>query len=101
MCSENASTSSSCSGKPWKIRTCAAIAATRKKEQKEPFIEIFEPDNLVREEVEEIEGVMGDESGGLSANKGVAQEDEGNTTPFPERVCVLWVCSIFHGMQML
>lgn len=44
---------------------------------------------MVREEVEEIEGVMGDESGGLSANKGVAQEDEGNTTPFPERVCVL------------
>jgi len=43
---------------------------------------------VVREEVEEIEGVMGDESGGLSANKGVAQEDEGNTTPFPERVCV-------------
>jgi hypothetical protein len=29
---------------------------------------------------------MGDESGGLSANKGVPQEDEGNTTPFPDRV---------------
>ncbi|PNX58033.1 hypothetical protein L195_g058990, partial [Trifolium pratense] len=28
---------------------------------------------------------MGDESGGLSANKGVPQEDEGNTTPFPDR----------------
>ncbi|CAJ2668803.1 unnamed protein product [Trifolium pratense] len=31
---------------------------------------------------------MGDESGGLSANKGVPQEDEGNTTPFPDRVQV-------------
>ncbi|XP_061367615.1 casein kinase 1-like protein HD16 isoform X2 [Gastrolobium bilobum] len=43
---------------------------------------------IVISEKEEIEGVMGDDSGGLSANKGVAQEDEGNTPPFPERVQV-------------
>ena len=29
---------------------------------------------------------MADESGGLSANKGVAQEDDTNAAPFPERV---------------
>ncbi|KAG4923014.1 hypothetical protein AAZX31_18G280900 [Glycine max] len=31
---------------------------------------------------------MADESGGLSANKGVAQEDDTNAAPFPERVQV-------------
>ncbi|KAK1287539.1 Casein kinase I isoform delta-like [Acorus calamus] len=31
---------------------------------------------------------MADESGGLSANKAGAQEDEGSTTPFPEKVQV-------------
>ncbi|CAM8949676.1 unnamed protein product [Rhodiola kirilowii] len=34
------------------------------------------------------EGRMGDESGGLSANKVAGQEDEGSTAPFPERVQV-------------
>lgn len=29
---------------------------------------------------------MGDESGGLSANRAAGQEDEGNTVPFPEKV---------------
>lgn len=67
--------------------------AAKKKEQKKKVIEISESDNghrdiaaAAKKEGEEIEGTMGDESGGLSANKGVAQEDEGNTTPFPERV---------------
>lgn len=32
-------------------------------------------------------GIMGDDSGGLSANKAVGQEEEGNTAPFPEKVC--------------
>ncbi|KAF5937169.1 hypothetical protein HYC85_024675 [Camellia sinensis] len=31
---------------------------------------------------------MGDESGGLSANKVTGQEEEGNTAPFPEKVFV-------------
>ncbi|KAL5563376.1 hypothetical protein UlMin_033719 [Ulmus minor] len=31
---------------------------------------------------------MGDESGGLSANKAAGQEEEGNTPPFPEKVQV-------------
>ncbi|CAM8952931.1 unnamed protein product [Rhodiola kirilowii] len=34
------------------------------------------------------EGRMGDESGGLSANKVAGQEEEGSTAPFPERVQV-------------
>lgn len=38
---------------------------------------------------EEVEvKAMGDESGGLSANKAGGQEEEGSTAPFPERVCV-------------
>lgn len=42
-----------------------------------------------KEKVEEEEKpAMGDESGGLSANKAAGQEEEGNTAPFPERVCI-------------
>lgn len=42
-----------------------------------------------KERVEEEEKpAMGDDSGGLSANKAAGQEEEGNTAPFPERVCV-------------
>lgn len=59
------------------VKTRAAVAAAKKNEQKKSVIEISES-----------EEDMGDESGGLSANKGVPQEDEGNTTPFPERVQV-------------
>ncbi|KAJ9183116.1 hypothetical protein P3X46_007022 [Hevea brasiliensis] len=39
------------------------------------------------EELKEV-GVMGDDSGGLSANKAVGQEEEGSTAPFPEKVQV-------------
>ncbi|KAG6475239.1 casein kinase 1-like protein HD16 [Zingiber officinale] len=39
------------------------------------------------EEVKEKE-TMGDDSGGLSANRVAGQEEEGNTTPFPEKVQV-------------
>ena len=47
-----------------------------------------EPQEQEEEEEEEEKGkaVMGDESGGLSANKAAGQEDEGNTVPFPEKV---------------
>lgn len=37
---------------------------------------------------------MGDDSGGLSANKAAGQEEEGNTAPFPERV-YLFVCCFY------
>ncbi|KAK8635327.1 hypothetical protein V6N13_004068 [Hibiscus sabdariffa] len=36
----------------------------------------------------EKESVMGDDSGGLSANKAAGREEEGSTAPFPERVQV-------------
>ncbi|KAL6976755.1 Casein kinase 1-like protein hd16 [Sarracenia purpurea var. burkii] len=35
-----------------------------------------------------VRHIMGDDSGGLSANKVTGQEEEGNTAPFPERVQV-------------
>ncbi|RRT63686.1 hypothetical protein B296_00021172 [Ensete ventricosum] len=40
---------------------------------------------------EEIRGkeTMGDDSGGLSANRVVGQEEEGNTTPFPEKFILI------------
>ncbi|XP_008797930.2 casein kinase 1-like protein HD16 isoform X3 [Phoenix dactylifera] len=41
----------------------------------------------VKEEVRG-KGMMGDDSGGLSANRVAAQEEEGSTAPFPERVQV-------------
>ena len=34
-----------------------------------------------------------DDSGGLSANKVVSQEEEGNTAPFPEKVSALFVAT--------
>ncbi|THU55619.1 hypothetical protein C4D60_Mb11t08480 [Musa balbisiana] len=41
-------------------------------------------------QAEEARGkeMMGDESGGLSANRATRQEEEGNTNPFPEKVQV-------------
>ncbi|GFZ20768.1 protein kinase family protein [Actinidia rufa] len=39
-------------------------------------------------EIGERDMVMGDDSGGLSANKVNGKEEEGSTTPFPERVQV-------------
>ncbi|MBA0553139.1 hypothetical protein Golob_012350 [Gossypium lobatum] len=48
--------------------------------------------DIERKELVEVdkrkEGGMGDDSGGLSANRAVGQEEEGNTAPFPERVHV-------------
>ncbi|KAB5565186.1 hypothetical protein DKX38_005240 [Salix brachista] len=40
------------------------------------------------EKVETLKGPMADESGGLSANKAGGQEEEGNTAPFPDKVCL-------------
>ncbi|KAJ0988455.1 hypothetical protein J5N97_006811 [Dioscorea zingiberensis] len=43
---------------------------------------------LVVAEEEKKKEMMGEDSGGLSANKVAGQEEEGNTAPFPERVQV-------------
>ncbi|RYQ93233.1 hypothetical protein Ahy_B09g099504 isoform D [Arachis hypogaea] len=59
-------------------KTKAAAAA------KKPVIVTSEA--KAKEVKEKVFGVMGDDSGGLSANKGAAPED--NTPPFPERVQV-------------
>ena len=41
---------------------------------------------------------MGDyDSGRLSANKAVGQEEEGNTAPFPEKVFFFFLILIFFG----
>ncbi|XWS52413.1 hypothetical protein CRYUN_Cryun11dG0068700 [Craigia yunnanensis] len=49
--------------------------------------------DILRKELEKVDkekkgAVMGDDSGGLSANKATGQEEEGSTAPFPERVQV-------------
>ncbi|KAF5203386.1 Casein kinase 1-like protein hd16 [Thalictrum thalictroides] len=48
------------------------------------WIDQIDLKNLQQKEVE----MVADDSGGLSANKAVGQEEEGNTAPFPERVQV-------------
>ncbi|CAJ1846122.1 unnamed protein product [Sphenostylis stenocarpa] len=57
--------------------------AAKQLEEEKPVIVISDH---TKKEIEG--GAMGDESGGLSANKGVAQEDDANPAPFPERVQV-------------
>ena len=51
------------------------------------------------EKVERLKGPMADESGGLSANKAGGQEEEGNTAPFPDKVCLFcfWFFNHFFG----
>ncbi|OMP03391.1 hypothetical protein COLO4_10448 [Corchorus olitorius] len=57
-------------------------------------IEISERDSdierkeLLKVDIEKKGAVMGDDSGGLSANKAAGQEEEGSTAPFPEKVQV-------------
>ncbi|XP_057955630.1 casein kinase 1-like protein HD16 [Malania oleifera] len=69
------------------------------KKEKEPQVIVISERNsdsdreqsrkLEDAEVERIVvGTMGDDSGGLSANKVTGQEEEGSTAPFPERVQV-------------
>ena len=53
----------------------------------------IERKKLVKVNKEKKGAVMGDDSGGLSANKAAGQEEEGSTAPFPERVC-LWFCLV-------
>ncbi|XVF69759.1 hypothetical protein PTKIN_Ptkin11bG0107400 [Pterospermum kingtungense] len=48
----------------------------------------IERKKLKKVDKEKKDGVMGDDSGGLSANKAAIPEDETNTAPFPERVQV-------------
>ncbi|TKY50595.1 Casein kinase I [Spatholobus suberectus] len=74
---------------PAKGRPRTRLAA-RELEREEPLIPIPEPLIAIPEPAKEEKkekgvGAMGDESGGLSANKG---DDDANTTPFPDRVQV-------------
>lgn len=58
--------------------------------------------DIERKELVEVdigkEGGMGDDSGGLSANRAVGQEEEGNTAPFPERV---WLYACGFGLSII
>ncbi|KAJ1385816.1 Serine/threonine-protein kinase, active site [Sesbania bispinosa] len=64
--------------------------AAKKLEREKPPIPTPEPvsDKERAKNKKEGAGVMGDESGGLSANKGASPEEDANTPPFPERVQV-------------
>ncbi|PIA48564.1 hypothetical protein AQUCO_01400863v1 [Aquilegia coerulea] len=75
------------------LSTAAAVAV--KDSSKQPltyipeisswgWLDKIDVKNLPEKEVE----MVADDSGGLSANKAVGQEEEGNTAPFPERVQV-------------
>ncbi|MBA0762367.1 hypothetical protein Gotri_012000 [Gossypium trilobum] len=70
------------------------LAAKRLKEEEEhpQVVVISERESDILKELvkdnKEKEAVMGDDSGGLSANKAAEQEEEGSTAPFPERVQV-------------
>ncbi|XP_052186475.1 casein kinase 1-like protein HD16 [Diospyros lotus] len=76
-----------------------------KKRKEEPVVAISDDKKKKKEERGEKEGgglfpviravgetgerhIMGDESGGVSANKATGKEEEGNTAPFPEKVQV-------------
>lgn len=59
--------------------------AAKKLEEEKPVIVISESNHSKKE----VEGAaMADDSGGLSANKGVAPEDDNIAAPFPDRVQV-------------
>ena len=76
-----------------------ATTAREDHNQNHQLIVISERDSdILRKELEKVDkekkgAVMGDDSGGLSANKAAGQEEEGSTAPFPERVC-LWFCLV-------
>ena len=46
------------------------------------------------EEEQEDKGAMGDESGGLSANKAAGIEEEGSSAPFPEKVFLFLIFTL-------
>lgn len=61
---------------------------TKAKAKEKAVIVISEGEEDIGKGVE-----MADGSGGLSANKVTGQEEEGNTAPFPERVCTMhYIC---------
>ncbi|XP_047309217.1 casein kinase 1-like protein HD16 [Impatiens glandulifera] len=75
-----------------KRRQVGRLPATKK--PKEPEVIVISENNRfeqggAKEEDKAVKPeTMGDESGGLSANKATGKEEEGNTTPFPDRVQV-------------
>ena len=72
-------------------RTRLAIKELNKNQEEEVIV-ISQRDTDLEDkkvqglEVEEDKGAMGDESGGLSANKAAGIEEEGSSAPFPEKV---------------
>ncbi|XP_023512698.1 casein kinase 1-like protein HD16 isoform X1 [Cucurbita pepo subsp. pepo] len=74
-------------------RTRLAIKELNKNQEEEVIV-ISQRDTDLEDkkvqglEVEEDKGAMGDESGGLSANKAAGIEEEGSSAPFPEKVQV-------------
>lgn len=107
------------------VKTRAGVARAKKlkleeeeeeEEQKQQVIVISERDRGLKGKKgkkvvgKEQKGAMADDSGGVSANKAAGQEEEGNTAPFPEKVCgrfglstflVLACCKISNKKQML
>lgn len=74
-------------------RRLAARKLKQKDQEEDQVIVISERDSdserrkgKEKVEQEKVRPAMGDDSGGLSANKAAGQEEEGNTAPFPERV---------------
>lgn len=45
--------------------------------------------------------MMGDDSGGLSANRAAGQEEEGSTAPFPEKVDILTLLVFFYYLCLI
>ena len=79
------------------------VIVISERESEEKKVEEEPPEQEEEEEEEKGKAVMGDESGGLSANKAAGQEDEGNTVPFPEKVFtfVLFVSMFFESLLYL
>lgn len=81
-------------------RTRLAIKELNKNREEEVIV-ISERDTCLEdkkvqqlEEEEEDKGAMGDESGGLSANKAAGIEEEGTSAPFPEKVCFVLIYAL-------
>lgn len=58
--------------------------------EEEEQLERFQVADIDRGEEGDNRGRMGDDNGGLSANRVAGQEEEGSTAPFPERVNILF-----------
>lgn len=76
-------------------RTRLAIRELNKNQDDEVIVISERDTGLEDKKVQELQeeedkGAMGDESGGLSANKAAGIEEEGSSAPFPEKVCFIF-----------